>query len=87
MVLLLSLSDKNESYPFHTSRSTNKQGFWNLVLKTSPLIIKMLQKEYIGIYVKYNKWASVEAALVEFSHKWVQKQARLHYAERQRQSR
>jgi hypothetical protein len=45
--ILLSLSDKNESYPFHTSRSTNKQGFWNSLRKTSPLIIKMLQKEYM----------------------------------------
>ncbi len=43
----LLLSDKNESRHFHTFLSTNKQGYGNLVLKTSPLIIKMWFKRNI----------------------------------------
>jgi hypothetical protein len=43
----LLLSDKNESYHFHTSRSTNKQGFGNLLRKTSPVVIKMWFKRNI----------------------------------------
>ena len=41
------LSDKNGSYHFHTSRSTNKQGFGNLLCKTSPVVIKMWFKRNI----------------------------------------
>ena len=44
-IILLLLSDKNESYYFHTSWSTNKQGFGNLDRKTSP--IKMWFKRNI----------------------------------------
>jgi hypothetical protein len=40
VLFFILLSDKNESYYFHTSRSTKKQGFGNLLRKTSPLIIK-----------------------------------------------
>mgnify|MGYP007128626971 CR=1 FL=1 len=53
------LSDKNESYHFHTSWSTNKQGFGNLLRKTSPLIIKMWFKRnicrgsiYMGLIIR-----------------------------------
>ena len=44
---IILLSDKNESYYFHTSWSTNKQGSGNLDRKTSPLIIKRCGKRNI----------------------------------------
>ena len=47
-ILILLVSDKNKSYHIHTSRSTNKQGFGNLVLKTSPQNYKR--------WFKKNKW-------------------------------
>jgi hypothetical protein len=56
---VLSLSDKNGSYHFRTSQSTNKQGSGNLLRKTSPLIIKMWFKRnicrrsiYMGLIIR-----------------------------------
>jgi len=47
VLFFILLSDKNESYYFHTSWSTNKQGSGNLDRKTSPLIIKRCGKRNI----------------------------------------